>query len=351
MALSTVLLLNAAGCAQGDAHIDVSERGVALGDRHEVRGCTNEWGYVDGPGPFAVGAEIAVTFDVRRDCVRRSVYGCEAWETGPSRMSVRSTNPEVLVVRSGRGTFVGPGETTLIMQADGVDVASRTLLAEPVAGLDVQIVAQPGLDHDWGTSFSPLLEPADALAILRSGPGARLVVRPLSADGRTLCGRPPLEVVPGEGIEALADERYWRDAPRLGEIFVLTARADAPARARVALAAAGVGADLVIDTAGPEELTHLEITDHALREPSETQHVVDVAVFAGARRVHGASLAFESIEAYDCASASIRGVDGPGSPRDMRFLATSYCGTEAEPWYRVSVAEAPGVGLELAVTR
>lgn len=349
-----ILTLGAlAGCGNDRAYISVRESRYEDGERgrHAVSGCSDEQGIAHG-GAFAVGAEIDVLYGETAECIDYDWWsGCREYAPGPTSVVLTSSRPDVLAENDhGTWTFLAPGETTLVLTLDGVESLRQTLRAEAVSSLDAVVMRQPAVvdEYDLSTIFEAELAPIDELLLLRSGPGARIVVRPRSASGDVLCGRPPLTATADEGLTLTVDPSYWSGAARAHEVMVLAASADAATTGSIELAVRGVRLPLTVETVAPAELTDLVAVEHPTGRPGDYVHIVEVSVWAGEREVTGASIAVRTNDASDCTGTYAYPVEGGLDlvPADTRVYVAGFCGNDSSPTYGISVVEAPALSEE-----
>jgi hypothetical protein len=349
------LALALAGCQHDRSFIRIEERATSPAGqprRPDVSGCSEENGELARHG-FVVGAELEVSFGEWSECLESSggwtETHCVRYSPAPTSVDLVSSNTDVLARNDHGGwTFVGEGQTDLVLTIDGVERRRRTFRGARAAALDLQIVAQPTLAADGGYfDVAAEMHVASSLAILRGGPGARVVVRALDARGDALCGRPPVALAPVDGIELFDAPAYGDAIPVLHDVLALAASDAAPAHAQLSLVSAGTSATVEVDVVDPSELTELRAHDEARDYFGLTVHVVDLTTWARDREVHGASIGFDAPTTYDCEQVDVRGPDFQPVAGDTRFTAEAYCGNDAAPRYRAFVAEAPSVSVEL----
>ena len=304
-------------------------------------GCTNASGTV-GDRPFAVGSRITIRFGRRPECIRSTVWGgCQ--EYGPETPStLRSTNLNVLAPDGDNWVFRGPGEATLVLDIGGVETL-HTLRAEVATALDVSIVAQPRLQSGDGytTAFASTLVPAMGGALLRGGTGGAILVRPIAADGRVLCGFPEVTVRASPGVDARSE--------RLGTPFSVVATAAADTNAHLEVTAVGLTREVDLAVIDPNDLTGITLRELPSNDRDHLNHTFEVSVHAGELAVHGATVITTASGADDCTDVSF--YFARNLPSHSRFHAQSFCGNDSEPTFRVSILEAPALGEDAVLRR
>lgn len=341
--LAFALLLCLAGCAPHEGSPGVLARNPGLEEGRRTA-------YFATGDAFAVGSELDLPTRSAGECLDRTFIGSCISYAPDHVLSWVSTDTTVLDRLPGnRWTLVGPGEATLVLSVDEVAETRIVVRAERAHTLEAILVAQPA--NRWtDANVAAVLRPADGAAILRTGAGARFFVRARDEAGELLAGMIPLTITPGPGLELSDEPAYWGDTePRTASIVSIAASADAPDETWVELATADASTIVALRTVDPAELTEIRTVELTIDEP--LLHAVEVTVWAGTQEVAGGSLGFVTSESSDCEYADVFGFELDREPRDTRFFVESYCGDDAEPGYRVFLAERPDLALDLVVGR
>ena len=351
LVLSSLVGCALAGCTGSSDHVTVTETGTYADDgtahRASLAGCPAYDAADD--RAFVVGSSIEVDYGRALHCLETSGgwldSHCVRYEEAPASVELTSDHPEVLSGADDHWTFVAPGVATLVLRIDGQETVRRRFRAEALGSVDVRVVAQPAVDGGYvGTDdVAADVRSVEQLTLVRGGPGARVILRPLSPSGEALCGRLPVRGT-GEGASLAVAPGYDGSGPMLNGVLRISVGASTPRDAELALTVGASGAGtLPFSVVEPSELTELRVHDARIRDGHVPLHMLDATTFAGEREVFGASIATGTTGVEDCTDASVFGVADVDAPGDTRVIAESYCGDEAAATITLSIAGAHGV--------